>query len=324
MAARPRRLPCGERADGQPTVSTVTDTVFLASRGRFSLAAAAGFGFGPNEGRTSDFDGILRLAFAVDGGRGYAGVVLRQPDPDGPLEAAFELRGGAGVDAAIAQTQRIVSLDHDGVAFERLGGGDAVLGALQRAHPGQRPVLFPSPYEAAAWAVISARRPAAQGARVRADLARQLGETFELAGRETLAFPQPEHLLTLGDQFPGLNLEKLTRLRGVAGAAAAGELDVDRMHALGPEAAFVDVQRLKGLGPFYAGLVVLRASGFADAPLLAPEPRVLRHAAVYYELDNPPTLEAFSALAQRWRPFRTWATVLIRLAGERGTEISGG
>lgn len=301
----------------------MTETVSIEPRGRFSLAAAASFGFGPHQGRTPDFDGTLRLAFAVDGGRGYAGVTLRQPDPDGPVEAAFELRDGAELDAAVAQVRRIVSLDHDGVAFEHVGDGDAVLGALQRAHPGQRPVLFASPYEAAAWAVISARRPAAQGARVRADLARQLGETFELAGRETVAFPQPEHLLTLGDQFPGLNLDKLTRLRGVAGAAAAGELDVARLHGLGAEAAFADVQRLKGLGPFYAGLVVLRASGFADAPLMAPEPKVLGRAAVYYGLDNPPTLEAFSALAQRWRPFRTWATVLIRLAGDRGTEISG-
>lgn len=301
----------------------MTDMVSLAPRGRFSLAAAASFGFGPTEGQAPEFDGLLRLAFAADGGRGYAGVTLRQPDPEGPVQAEVELRDGASLDASVAQARRIVSLDHDGVAFERLGDEDPVLGALQRAHPGQRPVLFPSPYEAAAWAVISARRPSSQGATIRAALSRQLGETFQLAGREVLAFPQPEHLLTLGDQFPGLNLEKLTRLRGVAGAAVAGELDVDRLHALGPEAAFVDVQRLKGLGPFYAGLVVLRASGFADAPLLAPEPRVLRHAAAYYGLDTPPTLEAFSALAQHWRPFRTWATVLIRVAGERGTKLGG-
>ena len=26
------------------------------------------------------------------------------------------------------------------------------------------------------------------------------------------------------------------------------------------------------------------------------------------------------AIAESWRPFRTWATVLIRLAGDRGTK----
>lgn len=82
------------------------------------------------------------------------------------------------------------------------------------------------------------------------------------------------------------------------------------------------LQRLNGLGPFYAGLVVLRASGFTDALLPMAEPKVLGHTARYYGLDGPPGLEAFARLAEPWRPFRTWATVLIRLAGERGTELA--
>lgn len=294
----------------------------LPARGPFSLAAAAGFGFGPTEGRPPAFDGAMRLAFPVDGGRGYAGAVLRQPEPDGPVSVELELRDDAPRAAALAQVARIVSLDHDGEAFAALGTADPILGVLQRAHRGQRPVLFHSPYEGAAWAVISARRPAAQGARVREDLGRQFGETFELAGVTMLAFPQPEHLATLGDQFPGLNLEKLTRLRGVAGAALAGELDVPRLHGLGPEAAYADVQRLRGLGPFYAGLVVLRASGFADAPLFAAEPKVLGSLARLYALTEPPPLyEQYRSLAEQWRPFRTWATVLVRLAGDRGTPL---
>ena len=216
----------------------------------------------------------------------------------------------------------MLSLDHDGDGFMALGERDPVLGALQRAHRGQRPVLFHSPYEAAAWAIISARRPAAQGATVRDELSRQLGETFMLQDRELLAFPQPEHLLGLGDSFPGLNLEKLTRLRGVAGAGAAGELDAARLQALGPDGAGAVISRLRGLGPFYTGLVVLRATGFADAPLGVPEERMLRFMAGYYGLgQDPPLLEQYQRIAEGWRPFRTWATVLIRLAGERGTTL---
>ena len=47
------------------------------------------------------------------------------------------------------------------------------------------------------------------------------------------------------------------------------------------------------------------------------EPKLLAHAARFYELDGEPTLEWLTALAERWRPYRTWATVLIRLAGDR-------
>jgi DNA-3-methyladenine glycosylase II len=220
------------------------------------LKAAAEFGFGYVPG--GSFDGAMRLAFAVDGGRGHAGVVLRQPALDGPVEASVQVAGGADADVAVAQAARIVSLDHDGQAFLRVGDRDPVIGALQRAHPGQRPVLFHSPYEAAAWAIISARRPAASAARVRQTIAETHGATFSVAG-----------------------------------------------------------QTLKGLGPFYAGLVVLRASGFADAMLAMNEPRVLARAGELYGLDGPPSLEEFAALAENWRPFRTWAMVLIRLGGDR-------
>jgi DNA-3-methyladenine glycosylase II len=292
----------------------------LTPQGPFSLEAAASFGFGPTEGGTPAWDGIMRLAFPVDGGRGHAGAVLRQRAPDGPVSVELQLRDGAESDAALAQVARMLSLDHDGQAFERLGACDRVLGALQRAHPGQRPVLFGSPYEAAAWSVISARRPAAQGARVRAQLGTELGATFDLDGVAYPAFPQPARLLEL-DTVPGLNDAKVQRLHGVARAALAGELDVARLQALGPEAAYEDVQRLPGIGPFYAGLIVLRASGFADALAGLPEPKGAAFAARYYGLPEPLSANAFAELAERWRPFRTWAAVLIRLAGTRGTTI---
>jgi 3-methyladenine DNA glycosylase/8-oxoguanine DNA glycosylase len=49
------------------------------------------------------------------------------------------------------------------------------------------------------------------------------------------------------------------------------------------------------------------------------EPKLLRHAGRLFGLDGPATLEQLAQRAEAWRPFRTWVTVLIRLAGERGT-----
>jgi DNA-3-methyladenine glycosylase II len=296
----------------------MSDTGQIVPRGPFSLSAAAGFGFGPNEGRPPPFDGAMRLAFPIDGGTGYAGAVLRQPEPDGPVQVELELTEGGDADSAVAQIARVISLDHDGEQFLEVGVRDDAIGSLQRAHPGQRPVLFHSPYEGAAWAIISARRPASQGASVRTALGERLGASFELAGQTLHAFPQPAALVGLED-FPGLNAQKIERLGGVAQAALDGELDVGRLHQIGPERAYDEVQRLKGLGPFYAGLVVLRASGFADAMLATAEPKLLRNAGRLHGLDTALTLEQLTERAEAWRPFRTWVTVLIRLAGERGT-----
>jgi DNA-3-methyladenine glycosylase II len=287
----------------------------LVPIGPFSLEAAAGFGFGPTEGRAPQFDGAMRLAFAVDGGVGYAGAVLRQPEPDGPVEVEVELTGGADERLALRQAARVVSLDHDGEAFARVGERDPVIKRLQHDHHGQRPVLFHSPYEGAAWAIISARRPSAQAAKVRQGLSAAYGATFELAGRTLHAFPQPDRLIELPERTEGLNPEKVHRLHGVAEAALAGQLDVEHLHELGPERATEEVQRLKGLGPFYAGLVIVRASGFTDALLQAAEPKLLGHVGRLYDLGGPADLGQLRVIAEPWRPFRTWATVLIRLAG---------
>ncbi len=293
------------------------NTLQLLPRGPFSLKAAAQFGFGPTEGRPPPFDGTMRLAFAVDGGRGYAGAQLRQPVEDGPISVELQTTGGPDAELVLAQIARILSLDHDGEQFLAVGERDPVIEQLQRLHPGQRPVLFHSPYEGAAWSIISARRHSAQGARVRNQIAERLGTTFELDGHSVHAFAQPEALRDLPDDTPGLNQEKISRLRALAQAALAGKLEVERLQGLGPHRAWTELQQLKGLGPFYAGLVVLRASGFADAILPMAEPKVLARAAELYAMPQPPTLAQFAAMAEPWRPFRTWTTVLIRLAGDR-------
>jgi DNA-3-methyladenine glycosylase II len=291
----------------------------LVPRGPFSLRAAAGFGFGPNEGRPPEFDGVLRYAFAVDGGCGYAGVELRQKGDDQPV--LVTAHGDGDPQTVGGQVARVLSLDHDGDAFLEVGQRDAVIGGLQEAHRGVRPVLFFSPYEAAAWSVISARQRGIPAATVRRALCERLGRSFELEGHREVAFPGPEELLNATDlDIPGLNGEKQRRLREVAQAGAEGLLDASHLQSLGPDGAYLAVQRLRGIGPFYATLIVLRGSGFADALLPVAESKVLAHVAHFYGLAEPPTLERFAAMAEMWRPFRTWTTVLLRLAGDRAKD----
>ena len=72
----------------------------------------------------------------------------------------------------------------------------------------------------------------------------------------------------------------------------------------GPTRAYQDVQRLTGIGPFYARLIVLRASGFADALAGLPEPKGAAFATHDYGRVSRSAAEAFADLAERWRPFR--------------------
>jgi hypothetical protein len=51
--------------------------------------------------------------------------------------------------------------------------------------------------------------------------------------------------------------------------------------------------------------------------LQTSEPRLLARAGELYGLGRAMTLEELAQYAEAWRPFRTWCTVLIRLAGDR-------
>jgi DNA-3-methyladenine glycosylase II len=283
----------------------------ITPRGPFSLAAAERF-FGRWEAssgtESSAVDGgALRVAFLVDDWSGAAGLTVRQAEPGGSVEV--EVVGGTfqDVDRVLAQVTRVFSLDHDGSGYAQVGERDAVIGKRQRDSDFLRPVLFHSPYEAACWGIISARMHHTQARAVRASLS----SPIEVDGVELDVFASPTRLLGL-TEIGGCSAEKVTRLHGVARAALEGVLDRDRLLALEPQVAMDELRALRGIGPFSSALIVLRGVGPTDG-VAADEPRVRKAVAAAYDR---PELEhdaaAFAALADTWRPFGTWVSVLMR------------
>jgi DNA-3-methyladenine glycosylase II len=277
----------------------------IEPRGPFSLAAAAEFWAGfPPAGQPDAADGpVLRLAFLLDSLDGADGVALRQRDGGVSADAPDALR---------AQVERILSLDVDGTGFEQVGERDPVIGALMRAKPGLRPVLYPTPYEAAAWAVLSARVRGAQALALRRRLMEEHGTPVEVAGETLPTFPAPASLLAL-DEVPGLPAQKLERLHGVARAALDGALDAAALRAMEPAEALERLRGIHGIGPFFAELILLRGTGFPDVmPLAAP--RIRAEVASAYGLAGKPDDARLLEIAEAWRPFRSWVCLLLRAA----------
>jgi DNA-3-methyladenine glycosylase II len=284
----------------------------ITPRGPFSLREATLFGFGQRAEK--DYDGVMRLGFCVDGYTDQVGVELRQ-DPDGTVHGRSSGRGHAAPEVVRDQVARVLGLDQDGEAFRAVRRADPVVGRLQDAAPGLRPVLFYSPYEAAVWAVLNARRGRAQAAALRERLSRAHGTVFTVAGLEQAVLPTPDQLLAV-EAVPGLPAHKIGWLHGIAEAAQAGHLDAATLAHTEPEAAMAGLRRLAGIGPFYAGLIQIRSTGAIDI-LPVDEPRALGLAGELYGLTGPMTQADFAARAEAWRPWRTWVTVLIRAATAR-------
>ena len=272
-------------------------------RGRFDLAQSVTFGFGQ---RDASAGSTMRLAFCLDGYREQVAVAVTQPAAD---LLRYEVIGEADPEAAVAQAERVLSVDIDGEPYDRLLVTDPVLSRIRDVRPGLRPPLFYSAYEALLWSVLSARRPAQQMAQLRARLSRAHGRVFQVAGEEVAAIPTPRQLLAIRE-FPAIPEIKLHRMHAVARAALDGDLDTERLRARDPGAVSTRLQRFDGIGPFYAELVTVRALGHTDV-LPNSEPRVIAATGL---LVGEPNLSpaAFAELAQAWRPWRTWAAVAIR------------
>jgi DNA-3-methyladenine glycosylase II len=289
----------------------------LPVRGPFDLTASARFleGFAP-AARTdaATHPGELRLAFPVAPSWRPVGVLVRQPIPGGPVRVA--VRGApSDVDQAVAEVSRILSVDVDGSGFPDVGARDPVVGELQRRYPGLRPVAFHSPYEAACFAVIGHRIRMTQAATIKHQLAVELGEPVDVHGVTLPTFPSPGTLRAL-PRVPKVSELKSDRLKAIAEAAAAGRLNAPELRALPVPEALARLRELPGIGDFSAELVLLRGVAHPDA-FPAAETRL--HEEMRHHYPATTKLE-LTEIAEGWRPYRTWVSLLLRVSREERTD----
>ncbi len=290
-----------------------TATFALTPSGPFSWEAACDVvaHFGPISRHWSGSGNPLRIAFPLDGSFAPVAVALRW---DG-TRLVGKIAGSQAIDAVASQVARLFSLDIDGTGFDELGRRDPALGRLISAFPGLRPVCFTSPYECAAWAILSQRISMRQAATTQGRLIERLGTRLEVDGGEAWAFPSPERLALL-DELPGLAQLKAVRLRAVANAALEGLLGAERLRELGPVKGPESVRVIPGIGPFWASGIYLRGCGIADE--FPDEPLSLAALGALHGLGDHPDRRTAAFYTDQYRPYGMWVSFLLRVAVNRG------
>lgn len=290
----------------------VESAIAITPKGPFSWEAAMDVmgNFSPMTQHWEGSSELVRMTFPLDGSFVPVGVALRFRD--GRLHA--EVTGSDDLRRVERQLARIFSLDHDGTEYPAIGGRDPEVGGLMAALPGLRPLNFTSPYETAAWGVMSQRISMRQAARVKAGLIAQHGTKLSVAGQQVGCFPTPEQLAGI-DSIAGLSAEKVDRLKGVARAALDGKLDADRLRQLGDEAGPASVRDIPGIGPFWASGIYLRGCGIVD--VFPDEPLAIAALGHLHGLGDAPTRADIDRLTEAYRPFRMWVCFLLRVAANR-------
>ena len=203
----------------------------------------------------------IAMPFPVEGWNGSAVVTLWQ-EPDGRIGGSV-YAPSAIAEKAQLQALACLSLDVAAEKWPEVGKRDPVIGGLQDKYGLLRPVLFYSPYEAAAGFIIGHRITIKQRRALMERMSADFGEKIEVEGQTFHAFPSPQAVMEI-KTYQGLSAVKIERLHGVAHAALEGMLDRDSLRLLPVDFALAKLRAISGVGPFFAQGILHRGAGLVD------------------------------------------------------------
>jgi AraC family transcriptional regulator, regulatory protein of adaptative response / DNA-3-methyladenine glycosylase II len=203
---------------------------------------------------------------------------------------------------ALARCRRLLDLDADTARIDRALGGDPLLAPLVRRRPGLCVPRATDGFELAVRAIVGQQVTLAAARRTGARLVALYGQALDPPdGAITHLFPTPAAVAEVDSLELRLPRVRANALRALARAVLDGELD------LSPGAERAATTRtllaLPGIGAWTASYVCMRALGDSDA--FPPGDAAVRR--TLERLGQDPRPAAAGRLAERWRPWRSYA-----------------
>jgi len=208
---------------------------------------------------------------------------------------------------------RMFDLEADLAGFLSLAAADPLLSRIVPRRPGIRLPQLLDPFEGMVRAIVGQQVSVAGAATTLDRLVRLLGEPAPpLDGHSFLAFPTPEAVAAARPEEigigAGLTRAKTKAIQGVATAVLDGRIDWDRLRAGTAEDSQAVLVALPGIGPWTASYVRMRTLGDRDA-FPASDLGVIKALRVLTPQGEAITIPEITALGERWRPWRAYATL---------------
>lgn len=298
FAATPTELRARRRPDAAAPAGRVV--LRLARRAPFAWDALLAFlGARAVPGVEEVVGGVYRRSLSLPHGPAIAELA----DGGDAVRCTLALADPRDLAPAVARCRRLLDLDADPVAVAEALADDPLLGDLVRAVPGRRSPGTVDGAELAVRAVLGQGVTVAAARTLAGRLVAVHGTPLAApSGGVTHCFPAPAALAAADPAtLPGPTVRR-TALARLAHALAAGDLQLDPGVDRGDT-----VRRLRaipGIGPWTAAYVAMRALGDPDSLLVGDV--AVRHALA--ARGGPTERRAIAALADRWRPWRSYAT----------------
>jgi AraC family transcriptional regulator, regulatory protein of adaptative response / DNA-3-methyladenine glycosylase II len=245
-------------------------------------------------------DGGYRRTLRLPNGWGVA--ELRPAD--GHIACTLRLSDLRDLGAAVARCRRLLDLDADPVSVGTHLDADPALGSLLRRRPGLRVPGHVDGAELAIRAVLGQQVSVPAAATHAGRMVRDCGEPLPAPdGALTHLFPTPGAIATVDPALFKMPATRRATIARLAGALAAGEIRIDP--GADREELGRRLQGIGGIGPWTAAYVALRALG--DPDVFLPTDLGVKQALL--KLGHPAEPRAATALAESWRPWRSYATI---------------
>jgi AraC family transcriptional regulator of adaptative response / DNA-3-methyladenine glycosylase II len=242
-------------------------------------------------------DGVFRRSLTLPHGGGTVELLPQ----DGHVQARYRLDDLRDLSAAVQRCRALLDLDSDPCAVVESLGCDDLLGPAVKAAPGRRVPGHVDGHELAIRAVLGQQISLASAATLASRLVAAYGRPLaHPVGHVTHLFPSVTDLVEADPQrlaMPGTRRQAvLTLVRALANEEVTVDAGADRDETLRRLLA------LPGIGPWTVNYIAMR--GLRDPDAFLPTDLGVRHALERLGHDGRP-----AELAERWRPYRAYATV---------------
>ena len=281
----------------------------------FELTAGYHTYFQSRYGTDTMEDGVYRRLIDLDDK-----LVLASVRSIGTLEApelTLELQGPElnpdDVESATDRVSWLLGVDQGLAPFYELGRADQAMAGLVEQFYGLHLPHTASVFEALVLAVLGQQISTNVARIIRTLLIETFGPSAEFDGETYYAFPRPASIWASSPAE--LHTMKLTQrkseyVHGLAGSALDPEMGLECLEELTDREIVEKLVALRGVGMWTAQWALIRAVGRPDALPLGD--LALRRVVSRLFMDGEDVNDAkVEEIAQRWSPYRTYATVYL-------------
>ncbi len=294
----------------------------------FAIQSGAPFDFGltaslfarfPSEVVDLYRDGVYGRVLDL-GGR----AVLAQVCGEGDIRNAPRLcvtatgEGLSSADDVLVENllRKSFDLDFPLPDFYRRVAADPWIGPLTERYYGLRMLVRPYLFEALVMSITTQQINLTFAYNLKQRLVRAFGRAVDYWDTTYFAFPTPEALA--GAAVADLRQmqyseRKAEYIIGLARLVASGEMDIEAISALPDEEFIAELTKVRGLGRWSAEWALTRGLGRPDV-IAADDIGVQRAFSRYCFGGRPVKAPQVREMAERWRPYRSYAVQYLLMA----------